>query len=197
MKFVSLTLGIVFVLTGLAVVPNREVRAEVWVFYGGSGQTEVKDSTVRDWYGLNSHKPVSKAEAKTFHYYDRDSVASNSPFPGGVIRVWEKSVLQRETKSYEESREEIQGEEEKRLKRKITALDYAWLFPRAVNRASKEIATLFEINCDSLEFVILEVNTYDQAGQRMTRETNNDMVLSFPIQEGTMMEILSQDVCTQ
>ena len=101
-----------------------------------------KETTLRDWSQLNSLKPVLRTEAKTFHYYNGDSVASNSPFAGGTVRVWEKSVLQRQTKTYEEARQEIQREEEARSKRKISTLDYAWLFPRTVNRASKEITTL-------------------------------------------------------
>lgn len=152
---------------------------------------------LRDWSRLNALKPVPKTEARTYHYYDLDSVAANSPFPGGSVRVWEKSVLQTEIKSYEEAREEIKEEEEARLKRKITVLDYAWLFPLAVNRATKESETSYTIDCDGREFFILEVNNYDKAGKRMTREANMTMDLWFPIQPDTMMELLYKEACTR
>ena len=152
---------------------------------------------LRDWSRLNALTPVPKTEARTYHYYDLDSVAPNSPFPGGSVRVWEKSVLQTEIKSYEEAREEIKEEEEARLKRKITVLDYAWLFPLAVNRATKESETSYNRDCDGREFFILEVNNYDKAGKRMTREANMTMDLWFPIQPETMMELLRKEVCTQ
>jgi len=193
-KSLSVKLGIIFAV-GLSIFAFSEVRADDWVFYGGSGQGEEKELILRDWSRLNKLKPVPKTEARTYHYYDRDSVASNSPFPGGSVRVWEKAVLQKEIKSYEEAREEIKEEEETRLKRKINVLDYAWLFPLAVNRASKETETLYDIDCDSREFFILEVNNYDKAGKRMTREANMVMDLWFPIQPGTMMEVLYNEVC--
>ena len=146
---------------------------------------------------MNKLKPVPKAEAKTFHYYDQDSVASNSPFPGGSVRVWEKAVLQREIAGYDEAREKIKKEEETRLRRKINVLDYAWLFPLAVNRASKETETLYDIDCDSREFFILEVNNYDKEGKRMTREASAAMDLWFPLQPDTLMGLLYQEVCKQ
>ena len=188
---------VIIVIIGFSIFASAEVWGDDWVFYGGSGQGEVKELLLRDWSRLNKLKPVPKTEAKTYHYYDQDSVASNSPFPGGIVRVWEKAALQKEIESYEEAREEIKKEEEIRLGRKINVLDYAWLFPLAVNRASKETETLYEIDCDSREFFILEVNNYDKARQRMTRETNMAMDLWFPIQPETVMELLYKEVCKQ
>ena len=180
MHSVSVTWGIVAVVVGCSVFASVEVRGEDWVFYGGSDQGEVRELVLRDWSRLNTLRPVPRTEARTYHYYDRDSVASNSPTPGGIVRVSEKAVLQREMESYEEARDEIRKEEETRLKRKITVLDYAWLFPLAVNRATKESETLYEIDCDGREFFILEVNNYDKTGKRMTREANGAMDLSVP-----------------
>jgi len=197
MKPISVKLGFILMAVGLAVLASTEVWGEDWVFYGGSAQGEEKKLILRDWSRLNKLKPVPKAEAKTFHYYDQDSVASNSPFPGGSVRVWEKAVLQREIESYEEAREKIKREEETRLKRKINVLDYAWLFPLAVNRASKETETLYDIDCDSREFFILEVNNYDKEGKRMTREASAAMDLWFPLQPDTLMGLLYQEVCKQ
>jgi hypothetical protein len=189
--------GIAIAVSGFCLLASGEVRGEDWVFYGGSGQGEVKELILRDWSRLNHLTPVPKTEAKTHHYYDRDSVASNSPLPGGTIRVWEKAVLQSDLKSYEEAREEIKKEEETRLKRKINMLDYAWLFPLAVNRASKETETFYDIDCESKEFFILEVNNYDKEGKRMTREANMAMDLWFPIRPNTVMELLYKEVCSQ
>ena len=197
MKPLSVKFGVILAIVGFSIFASAEVWGDDWVFYGGSSQGEVKELILRDWSRLNKFKPVPKTEAKTFHYYDQDSVASNSPFPGGSVRVWEKAVLQREIESYDEAREEIKKEEETRLKRKINVLDYAWIFPLAVNRASKETETLYDIDCDSREFFIFEVNNYDKAGKRMTRETNMAMDLWFPIQPGTMMELLYKEVCKQ
>ena len=195
MKFLSLRLGFILISVALATLTRTEVRGDDWVFYSGSAQEQPQGATLRDWYGLNRIKPVEKDEAKIHHYFDQDSVASSTPFPGGTVRVWEKAVLQRETKGYEEAKAEIQKEEEKRLKRKISVLDYAWIFPMAVNRAAKEVTTLYKIDCDSKKFFILEGNCYDKAGQRMTREATFDMELWLPIQPGTVMDVLAKEVC--
>jgi hypothetical protein len=174
-----------------------DVRGDDWVFYSGSAQEPPKGTVLRDWYGLNRIKPVAKDKAKTHHFFDQDSVAFSSPFGGGIVRVWEKAVLQRETKDYEDAKADIEKEEERRLNRRISVLDYAWIFPSAVNRATKEATTLYEINCDSRDFFILEGNTYDKAGKRMTREATFDMDLWLPIQPGTVMEALAREVCKQ
>ncbi len=195
MKASSVRPGVILVAVGLALLAHAEVRGDDWVFYGGSREETVEGSTLRDWYVLNKRGLVPKTEATAYHYYDRDSAASNSPFPGGIVRVWEKYILQRETKTYDEAREDIEKEEEARLKREISPLDYGWLFLFATNRATKEVATLYEINCDSQEFFILEVNHYDKAGKRMTRETNSNPDLWFPIRPETMLELLSKEVC--
>lgn len=190
-------LGVMLAAVGLAVLVNADVQGDDWVFYGGGSEGETRGSTLRDWYALNRLKPVPKNEATTHHYYDRDSIGSNYPYAGGIVRVWEKAVFQRETKSYEEAREEVEREEETRLNRKLTVLDYAWLFPHAINRATKEIETLYEINCDTGDFIILEVNYYDKAEKRMSRETNMEMTLWVAIRPETMMEVLSQAVCKE
>jgi len=172
-------------------------RGEEWVIYEGSGARGESGTALRDWYVLNRLTPLPRSGAAAHHYYDLDSVASNSPFPGGIVRVWEKFVFQKETLTYDEAREAIRKETEARLKRKLTALDYGWLFPAAVNRATREITTLYEINCDSLEFYILEVSAYDKAGKRMTRDVNMDRDLWIPVQPGTVLEALSRIVCQQ
>jgi Surface-adhesin protein E len=174
-----------------------DVRGDDWVFYCASGREETSGSALNDWYGLNRLTCRPKTGASSYHYYDRDSLAPSSPFPGGIVRVWEKSVLQKETESYEEAREAIAKEEEIRRKRKISELDYAWLFPMAVNRAAKETATLFEIDCDSKKFMVLEGNHYDKAGKRMTREATFDMELWLPIQPQTVMEALYRNACRE
>jgi hypothetical protein len=197
MPSIAVKFGIAVVVAGFCILASIEVRGEDWVFYSGSGQGEEKELILRDWSRLNHLTPVPKAEAKTYHYYDRDSVASNSPSTGGSVRVWEKAVLQSDLKTYEEAREEIKKEEETRLKRKINILDYAWLFPLAVNRASKATETFYDIDCDSKEFFVLEVNNYDKEGKRMTREANMAMDLWFPIQPNTLMELLYKEICDQ
>ena len=179
----------------LAILSRAVVWADDWVFYAGSRQGEVHDSTLREWYALNRLNPVSESEATALHYYDGDSVASNSPFPGGTVRVWEKSVFKKETKRYEDAKAVIEREEEARLNRKIGVLDYGWLFPMAVNRATKEITIFLEINCDTNEFFIKEANTYDKTGERMTREVIPDEYFWSPIRPGTIMEVLSRKVC--
>jgi hypothetical protein len=146
---------------------------------------------------LNRLRPVPKDEATAYHYYDQDSIASNAPYPGGIVRVWERFVLRKETMTYDEAREEIQREEEARLKRKISTMDYAWLFVHTVNRATKQVETLYEINCDTREFFIMEVNYYDKAEKRMSREVNMEMTFWIPIRPETLMETLCEKLCTQ
>jgi hypothetical protein len=187
--------GLFLAAFALAVLFSTDVMGIDWVFYCASGREEAEGLTLRDWYGLNSLTCTPKIGASSYHYYDRDSLASSSPFPGGIVRVWEKSVLQKETESYDETRDAIAKEEEIRRKRKINELDYAWLFPMAVNKAAKETATLFEIDCDSEKFLVLEGDNYDKAGQRMSRETTFDMELWLPIQPKTVMEALYRNVC--
>jgi len=194
-KPLSVRLRVILAALVLSVFLCADARGDDWALYGGSRQGEVHDSTLREWYGLNRFEPVSPEEATSLHYYDRDSVARNSPFPGGIVRVWEKSVIKKETSEYEAAKAEIEAEEAARLKRKITVLDYAWIFPMAVNRATKEIATLYDFNCDTREFFIVEVNTYDKAGKRMTREVIADKYFWSPVRAGTLLDILSLKVC--
>jgi len=179
----------------IATLSSTALHADDWAFYAGSRQGEVHDSTRREWYALNRLDPVSENDATALHYYDRDSVASNSPFPGGLVKVWEKSVFKKETKAYEDAKAEIEIEEEARLNRKISVLDYGWLFPMAVNRATKEITIFLQVNCESNEFFIIEVNTYDKTGERMTREVIPDEYFWSPIRSGTIMEVLSRKLC--
>jgi Surface-adhesin protein E len=195
MKPISLVLGFILMAVGITVFACTEVLADDWIFYGGSGQEGVEESILRDRYVLNRYRPVLREEARTYHYYDPDSVAADSPYSGSIVRVWERSVLQKETKGYDNAREEVQTEEEARLGRKINVLDYARLFPLAVNRATKETTTLLEINCASRQFIVLEIDNYDKTGKRMTRETTMAMDLWFHIQPETMMEALYRLVC--
>jgi hypothetical protein len=179
----------------LIILLRKDVRADDWLFYAGSRQGEVHDSTLREWYALNRLDPVTEVEANALHYYDGDSVASNSPLPGGIVKVWEKSAFKKETKSYEDAKAEVEKEEEARLNRKISVLDYGWLFPMAVNRATKEITIFLQVNCGSNEFFIIEVNTYDKMGKRMTREVIGDEYFWSPIRSETLMEVLSRKIC--
>jgi len=172
-------------------------RGDEWVLYAGSDMLGDMGPAVRDWYGLNRLKPIPEAGAPTLHYYDQDSVASNFPYQGGIVRVWEKAVVQKDTRPYKDAREEVEKEEEYRLKRKLSVLDMARIFPLAVHRATKEIRTLYEINCDTQEFFIMEGNNYDTAGERISRETNFDMNLWVAVRPGTVMELLSGKMCGQ
>lgn len=184
-------------LFGSAALFGAESRGEDWVFYAGSAHEEAGGAGLRDWYGINRLKPLPREEAKTDHYYDKDSVAFNSPFPGGTARVWEKSVIRRETKIYEEARGDIWKEEEARLNKKLNPLEAAHLFPDAIKRATKEIKTLFEINCETREATLLEINIYDKAGKRMSREFNRDSTLWFGVQPGTVMDLLQSKACKE
>src|SRR5512143_4093997 len=105
---------LVFVLWAFALIilVRKDVQADDWLFYAGTRQGEVHDSTRREWYSLNRLNSVPENEANVLHYYDRDSVASNSPLPGGIVKVWEKSVFKKETKSYEDAKAEVEKEEE-------------------------------------------------------------------------------------
>jgi hypothetical protein len=187
--------GIVLAAIALACFSHTSARADDWAFYAGSRQGEVHDSTRREWYSLNRLNPVPENEATVLHYYDQDSVASNSPLPGSIVKVWEKSVFKKETKSYEHAKSEVEKEEQARLNRKIGVLDYGWLFPMAVNRATKEVTIFLQVNCGSNEFFIIEVNTYDKTGERMTREIIGDEYFWSPIRSNTIMEVLSRNIC--
>jgi len=174
---------------------HGEARGEDWVIYAGASPVEDDQAGLIDWYASNRLKPASKTRATVCHYYDRESVASTSGAGGVIFRVWEKSVRQGEIRTYDETIEEIEKEEEQKLKRRVTVLDMARVFPIAVKRAAKEIATLYEINCENREFYIQEVNTYDKTGQKMTRKLNMDMTSWTTVQPGTVMELLTKEVC--
>ncbi len=195
MKSASTKSRVIQFVIGMVLILFGKTWADEWIFYAASIAGADPGMTLRDWYIMNRIEPLPKKEAGAYHYYDRDSIGGNIGFPGGIFRVWEKYVAQRDTKSYEEAKAEVEKEEEQRLKRKLSALDYGWLFPLAVNRATKEIHTLYEINCDSREFIILEVNHYDKDGKRMTRDTNMEMDLWYPIEPGTVMESLFLQIC--
>lgn len=186
--------GILFIL-GICVFAGRQVGDEDWVLYGTSREETDASGTTKDWYRLNRVRPIFQSEAAVHHFYDRNSLASSSPYSGGISRVWEKTVMQRTTNNYFETKQDIEKQEENRLKRKLTTLDQAWIFPLAVKGATKETHTLFEINCDSKEFVILEVNHYDKDGNRMSREQNMDRRTWHPIVTGTLMDALFQKIC--
>ena len=179
----------------LAAVAAAQALADDWVVYSASGAKGERGRALRDWYELNKLEPLPRDGAAALHSYDQDSVASNSPFPGGTVKVWEKMVYQEEKKTYQEAREDVEGEERARLKRKLDVFDMARLFPVAVNRTVKEVTTFYEINCDTGEFFILEVNTYDKTGFRMTREVVSDKYLWSAVRPGTIMEVLSRKLC--
>lgn len=195
MSFPSFKCGVILLIIGMALIPFGEAWAHEWVFYAASIAGEDPGQKLRDWYILNRIEPVPIEEAGAHHFFDRESIGGNIGFPGGVFRVWEKYVVQSETRGYEETKAEVEKEEERRLGRKPNSIDYGWLFPLIVNRATKEIHTLYEINCDSKEFIILEVNYYDKDGIRMTRDTNMDMSLWYTIEPGTVMEALFLQIC--
>jgi hypothetical protein len=186
-----------FVLAAIALSSffHTSARADDWAFYAGTRQGEVHDSTLREWCALNRLNSVPENEATVLHYYDQDSVSSNSPLPGGIVKVWEKSVFKKETKSYEDAKADVEKEEAARLNRKIGVLDYGLLFPMAVNRATKEVTMFLQVNCSSKEFFIIEVNTYDKTGERMTREIIGDEYFWSPIRSNTIMEVLSRKIC--
>jgi len=196
MTSLSMKAAYILLIVGMALFPIM-MRADDWILYAASNAGEDPGLASRDWFVLNKQRLLPETEALVLHYYDQESVGGNFNFPGGIFRVWEKYIIQRGTKSYEEAKAEVEKESEKRLKRKITALDYAWLFPLAVNRATKEVQTLYEINCDSSEFIILEVNHYDKDGNRMTREINMNMELWYPIEPETVMEAFFRKICKQ
>jgi Surface-adhesin protein E len=184
-------------LIAVAALSGKEAHGEDWIYYAGSRPDLSLESTLKDPYIANRLEPVSEAEAAARHFYDLESVAEGTPGAGGIVRVWEKYVLEKETKSYEETKAEIEREEESKLKRKLTAMDQSWIFPLAVTRATKEIWTLYEINCGSGDFIVLEVNQYDREGNRMTRETNFAREVWYPIQPDTVMQVLSETICRQ
>lgn len=190
--FIALWLAAAFMLLS-RVLP---AHGDEWVFYASSGQKVDLGRAVRDYYVLNRLPPLDNSKSETTrHFYDRDSLGYNSPFGGGTVRVWEKAVIKKETPSYERAREMVQNEERKRLNRELTVLDTSWILNMAANRAAKEITTYYEINCDTEEFFVLEVNTYDKNGLRMTREVISNKYLWSQVAPGTLMGILARKLC--
>jgi hypothetical protein len=183
------------IVLALSAIAAAQAHADDWVVYSASDARGETGRALRGWYELNKLEPLPRDGPAALHYYDRDSVASNSPFPGGTVKVWEKMVYQGEKKTYEEAREDVEREERARLKRKLDVFDMARLFPVTVNRTVKEVTTFYEVNCDTGEFFILEVNTYDKTGFRMTREVVSDKYLWSAVQQGTIMEVLSRILC--
>lgn len=169
--------------------------AEEWVFFTASDKPPNRDQTLIDWYQANSLKPAPEDKAAIRHYYEEESVSANSPFGGGTVRVWGKAVVQGDVKPYNQTMAELEREEEKRLRRKLTTLDTSWLFPMAVSRSIKEINTQYEISCDEKEFYIYEVNSIDASGEKMTRQLNMDTAIWVRIKSGSVMEELFKRVC--
>jgi hypothetical protein len=168
---------------------------EDWVLYAASPGEEETGATLKEWYRLNRIKPAPDSAAAVRHYYDRNSLAAGTPFSGGIVRVWEKAVMPGIDRNYFEVKQDIERQEEQRLGRKLTGLDQAWIFPLAVKRATRETRILFEINCDSGEFVILEVDHYDKDGNNMSHESNMDRGTWHAVEPGTVMEALLKRSC--
>jgi hypothetical protein len=180
---------------GLLMMVHSGSLAEEWVFYTASGDPPERNRALIDWYQANSLKPVAEDKATIRHYYDEESVSANSPFGGGTVRVWGKSVVKGEVKSYDATMRDLERQEEKRLKRKLTALDAARIFPQAVSAAVKEITAQYEIACDEKDLYVREVNSFDSTGAKMTRQLNMDTAFWVPIQSGSVMEELMKRVC--
>ena len=170
-----------------------------WEPYAASAWGMSGHAFLNDWYVLNKLEPLAdETEAGSRHYYDRGSLASNAfEGAGGTIRVWEKILFDGTTRPYAEVRAEVEKEEEQRLGRPLTVIDMARVFPHAVNQATKEIRTLFEINCESGEFIVLEVNLYDVEGGRMISEKNANVDLWYAIRPGTVMSLLAGKACAR
>lgn len=196
MKATAIRLVPLMVVFTLLAAAGIQDEAE-WEIYAMSAWGQAGQARLGNWYLLNALEPVSdEPEAGARHFLDRSSLASNAyEGTGGTLRVWQKTLLMGITKPYEEARAEIEKEEEKRLGRKLSVLDMAVVFPLAVNRAAKEIRTLFEINCESGEFIVLEMNLYDIEGSRMIRETNSNQDLWYPVQPGSVMDLLARKAC--
>ena len=194
----AIAFRLVSLLAVLALLATAYAQEEAaWDLYAMSSWGKAGHASLSNWYLHNKLEPVAgETEASARHYYDRGSLASNAyEGTGGTIRVWEKILLKGITRSYEEVRADVEKEEGQRLGRKLTVLDMAGVFPHAVNQAAKEIRTLFEINCESGEFIVLETNLYDVEGSRMIRETNPNLDVWYPVQPGSVMSLLAKKVC--
>lgn len=196
MKSAALSLAPLLVLVSL-LAGGRVQDETVWEPYAASSWGRSGHAILNDWYVLNKLVPVGNAaEASALHYIDADSVASSAfEGTGGTVRVWERLVLREVRKPYAEVRAEVEREERRRLGRELTVLDMAAVFPHAVNQAAKEVRTLFEINCESGEFIVLQVDLYDVEGSRMISERNSNMDLWYAVQPGAVMELLAKKVC--
>jgi hypothetical protein len=196
MKVVALRLATLLIIVPLLAGARAQDEHE-WMLYAASSWGRSGHSILNDWYVLNKLVPVAAASAASaLHYIDAESVASSDfEGTGGTVRVWEKFVLGRDTKPYVEVRAEVEKEERLRLGRELTVIDMAAVFPHAVNQAAKEVRTLFEINCESGEFIVLQVDLYDVEGNRMISERNSNMDLWYAVRPGTVMELLAKKVC--
>lgn len=196
MRAAALRFAPLLALVALLAGAQAQDEAE-WEPYAASAWGMSGHAFLNDWYVLNKLEPVAdETVASARHYYDRASLASNAfEGAGGTIRVWEKIRFEGITRSYEEVRAEVVKEEQQQLGRPLTVLDMARVFPHAVNQATKEIRTLFEINCESGEFIVLEVNLYDVEGSRMISEKNANMDLWYAIRPGTVMSLLAGKAC--
>jgi len=187
-------LKIMLVAACLALSPSW-VSAEEWALYAGSWMDRPAKAALGDWYALNKLPPVPGPEATADHYIDEESIGGSLVAETAIVRVWEKYVLRAETEPFEEVRAKVIAEEQIRLGRKLGIIDMPGLFPLVVNRAVKQVRTLFEINCYSNEFTILEVNIYDSEGSRMVREAGFNTDIWMPIIPGTVMETFAKKAC--
>ncbi len=178
-------------------IPANVRGGDDWVRYAQSRGGASSRTAPRNPYILNKLAPASGSEITADHYFDRDSVGENFPGSGGIVRVWEKYVLRGDFENYEKTLEEVEAGEEKALKRKLTSIDHAWLYRLAINRAAKEVRTLYEINCDSGEFIVLEINLFDIDGRRLAREAAFAMGVWYPVEPGSVMEVLFSRICRQ
>ncbi len=168
---------------------------DAWLLYGLSQRASADRGRVWDWYALNKLAPSAPDEATAEHYVSEGSLDPSLIAEAAIVRIWERSVFRRPAKPFEEARREVLGEEERRLGRKLGIIDMPGLFPLVVSRAVKEVRTLFEINCYSNEFTILEVNIYDSEGSRMVREAGFNTDIWMPIAPGTLMDAFAKKAC--
>lgn len=191
----------VFVIIVIIVFSQADLWSVDWKFYGYTGEDQV-DATTNTKFC--SEELVSKDKAAYSHYYDRESIIHPYKENKDIIRVWEKTVILKETislkklvKEWKENQikreQEIEREKIPR-KEKDERLVMMLQYDRPPEgEAIKESMVLNEINCAGREYKKLETNSYDKEGEFISHNTYNTKFIH--IRPGSFIEGLYKCVC--
>jgi hypothetical protein len=174
MKSISLTLGVVLLLTGF-ISGNKEVWGTDWCYYGTSDLGQ--------------------------YFYDKDSITSLSE---GVVRLWERVIKEEDLKrAFGEKKEAVEKYIEGKVsgrkaisKEESKKLYEEWQKEFLRDLILRERRMLIELKCGEEKFRLISGVEYDEKGE-IRRALSASQAEWLSIIPGTPMEELYHIVCAQ